>query len=260
MEGPVLVSLDGHIATLTLNVPDKRNAMSEEMTEAFPQAVATIAAQPDVRAVIVTGAGTSFCAGGDLDFLHTGEQNVVALREKMTSFYPKFLTLLDLDVPTIAAINGPAIGAGLCLALMCDMRVADQDAPMGMTFVRIGIHPGMMATALALRAVSHTWAAELFYTGRIVTGAEALHMGLVNRAVPKDRLMPEAQALAEQVAANGPIALRYVKQGMKELFRDAAERASAWEGYAQPVTMATEDVQEGLRAVRERRPGNFQGR
>jgi enoyl-CoA hydratase len=259
-DGPVLVTVDGHIATLALNVPDKRNAMSEEMTEAFPQAVATIAAQPDVRAVIVTGNGTSFCAGGDLDFLHTGDRNVVALREKMTTFYPKFLTLLDLDVPTIAAINGPAIGAGLCLALMCDMRVAAEDAPMGMTFVRIGIHPGMMATALCLRAVSHTWAAELFYTGRIVTGAEALGMGLVNRAVPKDRLMDETRALAEQVAANGPIALRYVKQGMKELFRDAADKASAWEGYAQPVTMATEDVQEGLRAVRERRPGNFQGR
>src|SRR5438046_5408410 len=168
---PVLLDVDGHVATLTLNVPDKRNAMSEEMTEAFPDVVAKIAANPEIRAVIVTGAGTSFCAGGDLDFLHTGDRNVVALREKMTTFYPKFLTLLDLDVVTIAAINGPAIGAGLCLALMCDMRVAAEDAPMGMTFVRIGIHPGMMATALALRAVSHTWAAELFYTGRLVTGA-----------------------------------------------------------------------------------------
>ena len=260
MSEPVVVTLDGHIATLTLNVPDKRNAMSAEMTEAFPHAVARIRALPEARAVVVTGAGAAFCAGGDLDFLHTGERNVPALRDKMTSFYPSFSCLLDVDAPTIAAINGPAIGAGLCLALMCDLRVAAADAPLGMTFVRIGLHPGMLATALLARAVSQTWAAELLYTGRIVTGAEALHMGMVNRAVTGDRVLPEAYALAEQIASNAPLALRYVKEGLRLSFRQIAEQASAWESYAQPVTMATEDVQEGLRAVRERRPPNFQGR
>lgn len=260
MTEPILVERDEHIATLTLNVPDKRNAMSEEMTEAFPRAVGQLFHMKDVRAVIVTGAGSSFCAGGDLDFLHTGERDVPFLRDKMTGFYPAFLSLLDLDVPIIAAINGPAIGAGLCLALMCDMRVAASDAPMGMTFVRIGLHPGMMATALLSRAVTHTWAAELLYTGRIVTGAEALHMGLVNRAVEPERVFPEAHALAQQVAANAPLALRYTKQGLRHAFETLARQASAWEGFAQPVTMATEDVQEGLRAVKERRPPNFQGR
>lgn len=260
MSEPVVVTLDGHIATLTLNVPDKRNAMSAEMTAAFPGAIAQIRSLSQARAVIVTGAGAAFCAGGDLDFLHTGERDVTALRDKMTSFYPSFSCLLDVDVPTIAAINGPAIGAGLCLALMCDLRVAAADAPLGMTFVRIGLHPGMMATALLARAVSQTWAAELLYTGRIVTGAEALHMGLVNRAVAGDRVLPETYALAEQIASNAPLALRYVKEGLRNAFRQIAEQASAWEGFAQPVTMATEDVQEGLRAVRERRPPNFQGR
>lgn len=260
MSEPVVVTLDGHIATLTLNVPDKRNAMSAEMTEAFPRAVDQLKHMVDVRAVIVTGAGSSFCAGGDLDFLYTGEREVTTLRDKMTGFYPAFLSLLDLDVPTIAAINGPAIGAGLCLALMCDMRVVASDAPMGMTFVRIGMHPGMMATALLARAVTHTWAAELLYTGRIVTGAEALHMGLVNRAVDGERVQAEARALAEQVAANAPIALQYVKQGLRQAFAEMARESSAWEGFAQPVTMATEDVQEGLRAVKERRPPQFRGR
>jgi enoyl-CoA hydratase len=260
MSEPILVSLDGHIATLTLNVPEKRNAMSEEMTEAFPAAVERVKQLSDARVVIVTGSGSAFCAGGDLDFLHTGEREVTALRDKMTLFYPSFLCLLDVNIPTIAAINGPAIGAGLCLALMCDMRVAAADAPLGMTFVRIGLHPGMLATALLSRAVTHTWAAELLYTGRIVTGAEGLHMGLVNRAVPPDRVFHEARALAEQVASNAPIALRYVKEGLRLAFQEVAEKASAWEGFAQPVTMATEDVQEGLRAVRERRPPSFQGR
>jgi enoyl-CoA hydratase len=260
MSDPVLISLEGHIATLTLNVPDKRNAMSAEMTAAFPAAVERLKGMTEARAVIVTGAGNAFCAGGDLDFLHTGERDVTALREKMTSFYPSFSCLLDVDVPTIAAINGPAIGAGLCLALMCDLRVAAADAPLGMTFVRIGLHPGMLATALLARAVTQTWAAELLYTGRIVTGAEALHMGLVNRAVTSDRVLPESYALAEQVAANAPIALRYVKEGLRLAFRGVLSQASSWESFAQPVTMATEDVQEGLRAVRERRPPNFQGR
>jgi enoyl-CoA hydratase/carnithine racemase len=257
---PVLLGIDGYIATITLNQPERRNAMTESMTDAFPHVVERLARARDVRAVIVTGAGSAFCAGGDLDFLHSGERDVPFLRDKMTAFYPNFLTLLDLDIPTIAAINGPAIGAGMCLALMCDMRVASVEAPLGMTFVRIGLHPGMMATALLQRAVSHTWAAELLYTGRIVTGAEALHMGLVNRAVPADRVLPESRALAEQVATNAPLALRYVKQGLKAAFREAAERASAWEGFAQPVTMATEDVQEGLRAIRERRAPDFTGR
>ncbi len=257
---PVLLAVDGNVATITLNVPERRNAMTEEMTDAFPAVIAKIASDPEIRCVVVTGEGTAFCAGGDLDFLHTGERNVVALREKMTAFYPNFLTLLDLEVPTVAAINGPAIGAGLCLALMCDMRVASEDAPMGMTFVKIGIHPGMMATALLSRAVTHTWAAELFYTGRLVKGEEAVRIGLVNRVVPKENVVAEAKALAEQVAVNGPLALRYVKQGMKILFREMAEKASAWEGYAQPVTMATEDVQEGLKAVREKRQADFQGK
>ena len=260
MSEPVLLTLDRHIATLTLNVPDKRNAMSEEMTDAFPGVVDQLRQMKDARAVIVTGAGAAFCAGGDLDFLHTGERDVTLLRDKMTTFYPSFTSLLDVDIPTIAAINGPAIGAGLCLALMCDLRVAAADAPLGMTFVRIGLHPGMLATALLARAVTQTWAAELLYTGRILTGAEALHMGLVNRAVTGDRVLPEAQALAEQIASNAPIALRYVKEGLRLAFQNVIDQASAWEGFAQPVTMATEDVQEGLRAVRERRPPNFEGR
>lgn len=260
MAEPILIERDGNVATLTLNVPEKRNAMSAEMTEAFPRAVDDLRRMDDLRAVIVTGAGTAFCAGGDLDFLHTGERSVVELRERMTGFYPNYTTLLDLDVPTVAAINGPAIGAGMCLALMCDLRVAADDAKLGMTFVRIGLHPGMLATALLSRAVSHTWAAELLYTGRIVTGDEAREMGLVNRAVGTERVVEEARALADEVARNGPLALRYVKQGLRQAFQRAAEEASAWEGFAQPVTMATDDVAEGLKAVRERRPPEFRGR
>lgn len=260
MAEAVTIARDGHVATLTLNLPDKRNAMTAEMTDAFPWAVAHLKEMDDVRAVIVTGAGKAFCAGGDLDFLRSEDPQVHLLRDKMTAFYPPYLTLLDLEVPTVAAINGPAIGAGLCLALMCDLRVAAADAPMGMTFARIGLHPGMLGTALLSRAVTHTWAAELLYTGRLVNGEEAHGIGLVNRAVEADRVGDEARALADQVAANAPLALRYIKEGLRLTFRQVAEQVSAWEGFAQPVTMATEDVREGLQAVKDRRPPEFRGR
>ncbi|HVE93253.1 MAG TPA: enoyl-CoA hydratase/isomerase family protein [Actinomycetota bacterium] len=260
MSDSILLERKGRVAVLTLNVPDKRNAMSAEMTGRFPEALREVAAMDGVRALVVTGAGSAFCAGGDLGFLHSGPRDVPTIRDKMTSFYPRFSALLDLDIPTIAAINGPAIGAGLCLALMCDLRVAADDAPMSMPFVRIGIHPGMLATALLSRAVSHTWAAEMLYTGRNVTGAEAAGIGLVNRTVARDRVLDEALALAGEVAANAPLALRYVKQGLRHAFRRTMDEAAAWEGFAQPVTMATDDVIEGLKAVRERRSPEFEGR
>ena len=205
--------------------------------------------------MIVTGNGTSFCAGGDLDFLHTGDRDVVALRDKMTRSI-RLPRPARSRHPTIAAINGPAIGAGLCPRADVRHACCNAEGADGDDFVRIGLHPGMMATALLPRAVSHTWAAELCYTGRSVTGAEALHMGLVNRAVPPDQLMTEARRLAEQVAANATVALRYVKQGLLHLPRHAADKASAWEGFAQPVTMATEDVQEGLQGRPRTAAGN----
>ncbi|HVL81406.1 MAG TPA: enoyl-CoA hydratase/isomerase family protein [Actinomycetota bacterium] len=260
MSDPVLLEIDGRVATVTLNAPEKRNAMSPEMTEAFPRVLQEVAQADDVRAVIVTGTGSAFCAGGDLGFLHSGEPDVVTIREKMTGFYPRYLSLLDLDIPTVAAVNGPAIGAGFCLALMCDLRIASTDAPMSMPFVRIGIHPGMAATALLSRVVGQTTAADLLYTGRAVRGEEAERLGIVNRAVPPNEVMTAARDLAEQVAVNAPIALRYVKQGLRAAFRRELDQATAWEGFAQPVTMATDDVREGLAAVRERRDPHFRGR
>src|SRR5919108_6283738 len=201
MSEPVLVSLDGHIATLTLNVPDKRNAMSAEMTDAFPRAVDQLKSLSDARAVIVTGAGAAFCAGGDLDFLHTGEREVTALREKMSAFYPSFSCLLDVDVPTIAAVNGPAIGAGLCLALACDLRYAASSARLGAPFVKLGMHPGMAATYLLPNVVGDAHARDLLLTGRIVDAEEALRLGLVSRVLPDEAFPDEVLEIAEQIAS-----------------------------------------------------------
>lgn len=260
MDKPLLVNFSGRTATLTLNLPDKRNAMSAAMTSAFPEALAEVSARPEVNALIITGAGRAFCAGGDLDFLHAGPADVVEIRERMTGFYPQFTSLLEIDIPTIAAINGAAVGAGMCLALMCDLRIAAEDAAMSVPFAKIGIHPGMLATALLARTVSHTHAAELLYTGRVIRGAEAATIGLVNRSVPSDQVMDAAVELANEIAANAPLALRYTKQGLRLAFKQAEDQAAAWEGFAQPVTMATEDVKEGLDAVRNKRKPLFRGR
>lgn len=246
------------IAIIGLNDPDRRNAMSEEMTRLFPQVVAEIS-ESNAKAIVVTGAGTAFCAGGNLGFIHGQNDSAVDIRERMSSFYPKFLTLLSCDLPTIAAVNGHAVGAGMCLALMCDMRIVAKGAKLSMPFVRLGIHPGMMATALLERACGSSHAADLLFTGRPIDAEEAFRMGIANRVCPSDEILDDALVLANEIAANAPIALRYLKQGLREMFRDQYARASAWEGFAQAMTMQTQDVAEGLAAVKEKRAPKFSG-
>src|SRR5919199_4566572 len=182
---------DAGIGVLTLNVPDKRNAMSEEMAGEFPDAVAKLRKDPDVRVVIVTGSGPAFSAGGDTAMLQqhlawTPEDN----RRFMSDYYRAYLSILHLEVPTIAAINGHAIGAGLSMALGCDIRVAAEDAKLGVTYLNLGLHPGMGTTYLLPQTVGYAHAADLIFTGRVVTAHEAQAIGLVSRVVPLEQLMP----------------------------------------------------------------------
>src|SRR5260221_8107013 len=174
MSEPVLVDRSGAIVTLTLNRPEIRNAMNVELTEAFAAAVAQIGTDLDVRAVVVTGAGKAFCSGGDLGWINPGPgASVPEMRRKMRSFYPQFLAVRSLDVPTIAAINGPAVGAGLCLAMACDIRIAARSATLATAFTRLGMHPGMAATYLLTRLVGTARAAELFFTAGPIDATQA---------------------------------------------------------------------------------------
>lgn len=261
MSDAVLVERDGGVVTLTLNRPDVRNAMTVELTDAFTEAVASLRGDPDVRCVVVTGAGKAFCAGGDLSWVQPGpDADVPSIRAKMRAFYPRFLAIRALDVPTIAAVNGAAIGAGLCVAMACDLRIAAQDAKLSTAFLRLGMHPGMAATYLLTRLVGTARAAELFFTARTIDGTEAERLGLVNRAVPSDRLQEEARSLAREIAVNAPIPMGMTKRALYLAERADLETMLEYEGLAQPITMATADLLEGLEAVKAKRAPRFKGR
>jgi enoyl-CoA hydratase len=256
----VLVHRDGGVATVRLNRPDVRNAMTVELTAAFERAIGDLREDQSLRAVVVTGEGTAFCAGGDLTWVKPGpDASVPEMRRKMRTFYPKFLAVRSLDAPTIAAINGPAVGAGLCLAMACDIRIASEEATFATAFTRLGMHPGMAATYLLTRLVGTARAAELFFTAGTIDAAEAARIGLVNKVVPSAALMREAGEMAAAIAANAPIAVGLVKRAVYLAERADLETMLEYEGLAQPVTLGTRDLQEGLDAVREKRPPSFTG-
>jgi len=257
----VLVERDDGVVTLTLNRPDARNAMNVEITEAFSAAVDSLRDDVSVRAVVVTGAGPAFCAGGDLGWIEPGPgASVPDMRRKMRSFYPRFLGVRSLDVPAVAAINGAAVGAGLCLALACDIRVASTEAKLSAPFTRLGMHPGMAATFLLTRLVGTARAAELLFTSRSITGAEAERIGLVNRATSSDLVLADALEVAREIAANAPIPMGMTKRAIYLAERADMETMLEYEGLAQPITLATSDLMEGLTAFRERRSPDFEGK
>src|SRR3954468_2980895 len=248
------------VALLTLDNPDMRNAMSDEMTASWVAAVAELAADASLRVVVVTGAGSAFCSGGNTSWI-AGEPDatVDALRSRMLPFYRGWLSIRTLEVPTIAAVNGAAIGAGLCLALACDLRYAAAGASLGVPFVKLGMHAGMGGTHLLPEVVGEAHARDLLLTGRVVDADEALRLGLVSRVLDPERFLDDVLAIAAGIAATAPIASRLTKLALLDGHPDL-ETALQWEAMAQPITLAHEDLQEGIRASREKRPPEFRGR
>jgi len=249
------------VALLVLDNPDQRNAMSDAMTEAWSAAVADLAGDPSVRAVVVTGEGSAFCSGGDTSWIASEpDATVDDLRRRMLPFYRAWLGIRSLEVPTIAAVNGAAIGAGLCLALACDIRYAATSARLGVPFVKLGMHPGMAATWSLPEVVGAAAARDLLLTGRLVGADEALRLGLVSRVIDHATFLDEVLAVAAGVAATAPIATRLTKLALADGGHATYDAALQWEALAQPVTLATEDLQEGIRAAREKRAPAFRGR
>jgi enoyl-CoA hydratase/carnithine racemase len=249
------------VVLLTLDNPDQRNAMSDEMTDSWVRAVDDLAGDPDVRAVVVTGAGSAFCSGGNTGWIASEpDATVDALRTRMIAFYRAWLSIRRIEVPTIAAVNGPAIGAGLCLALACDIRYAEESTRMGAPFVRLGMHPGMATTYLLPKVVGEAHARELLLTGRTVDADEALRLGLVSRVLPAGGFLDAVLETANGIAATAPIPSRLTTVALRGGAHADLEAAVQWEALAQPVTLATADLQEGIAAAREKRPARFTGR
>src|SRR6185312_11567260 len=203
------------IGIITLARPDNRNSMTPELLDAFARASAAARADTSIRALVVTGTGSCFSAGADFKAgLQRGGEEL-APAERSYAMYEPFLSLLDVEVPIIGALNGHAIGGGFGLALVCDLRIAALEAKYGANFVAVGLAPGMAVSHLLPRLVGVARASELLLTGRLVDGAEAERLGIANRAVPAAQVMDEALALARTIAANAPFAVRATKGGIR---------------------------------------------
>jgi len=249
------------VVLLTLDNPDMRNAMSDEMTSSWLAAIDELAGDTSVRVVVVTGAGSAFCSGGNTGWIASEpDASVDALRARMMPFYRAWLSVRRLEVPTIAAVNGHAIGAGLCLALACDIRYVAAGAKLGLPFNKLGMHAGMAGTWLLPNVVGPAHARDLLLTGRLVEADEALRLGLVSRVLDSDVFLEEVLATAAGIAATAPIAARLTKIALADGGHGNFESALQWEALAQPMTLATQDLQEGIAAAREKRAPTFRGR
>jgi enoyl-CoA hydratase/carnithine racemase len=247
------------VVTLTLDDEAKKNAMTEALGDRLREAVAALRDDASVRAVVVTGRGDAFSAGGDLEMLERlRTSSFDEARAHMRDFYARYLSLLDVPVPTIAAVRGPAIGAGLCVALACDLLVVDQQAKLAFNFVKLGLHPGMGATLLAPLRLGRQRAAELLYTGRRFGGDEAVRMGLALEAVPAAEVVSRARAIAADIACSAPLAVRALKRGL-DVDREQLDCALEHEAKSQAESYASADLGEGLASIRERRAARFSG-
>ncbi len=248
------------IAVVTLDLPQRRNSMSTAMTASWVELMGLLAQDSDLAAVVVTGAPPAFSGGGDLAWIVSDpDAPVEELRARMLTFYRSWLSVRELEVPTIAALNGSAIGAGFALALACDLRYAAADAKLGVPFTSLGLHPGMATTWTLPDVAGPAVARDLLLTGRIVTGTQAQQLGLVSLAVPADEVVGEAVAAAERIAAAAPVATRLTLQALRGGGPATFEAALQWEALAQATTLATQDVHEGIAAAAAKRPPTFRG-
>lgn len=256
---PILYEKDGPTAWIILNDPDRLNALSEEMGTAIQKLVPQINQEKDVRVVILTGSGRAFSAGGNLDIIERRTRKRSAVNQKeMIGFYNRFLSILKIEVPTIAMINGPAIGAAFCMTLACDLRIASTEAKMGVNFVKLGLSPGMGGTFLLPHVLGTPTALDLLLTGRTLTAEEALRRNIIHHLYAPEILKDETRRLAEAIAQNAPLAVRIAKKGVLNHMR-GLRKSLLFESKGQAACFRTEDLKEGVAAIRGKRPPLFRG-
>ena len=265
-EPNVLLDIKDRIATVTLNDPERRNPITgNDMIEALLEKFAKVQADPEVSVMILTGAGSAFCAGGDIKEMNDPDgvfrkEPLAAAQSYVDGVQKLPQALYNLDIPTIAAVNGPAVGAGCDLTMMCDMRIASEKARFGEVFLNLGIIPGDAGSWFLLRRLGHQRAADLTFSGRMVAADEALEIGMVLEVVPHDTLLERARERAAVIAAKPPRAVRIAKRLMRNAERmdlpDFLNSAAAY----QALMHQTEDHHEAVSAFIEKRKPHFTGR
>lgn len=264
MSEPVLFERNDNIVTLKLNRPETRNALTAEVVDALVVACGRIAYDHTVRAVIVTGAGPAFCAGGSVKDMKEqgglfGGSPAEMRNRYRTGIQQIPLALYELEAPTIAAVNGPAVGAGCDLALMCDVRIAADTASFAESFVKLGIIPGDGGAWLLQRVVGLSRACEMSFTGMSVNAAKAVEWNLASRAVPAADLMAEANKLAASIASNPPEVLRMTKRLIREGARSDLRTTLELSAAFQAIVQHLPDHREAVAALFEKRTGKFTG-
>src|SRR5947209_9306304 len=251
------------IATLTLNRPERLNALGGTLRDDLHDAITRSAADPDVRVLIITGAGKGFCSGGDVKAMNEAKegQRERPLLEKIAPGRDRtLLAMRDAPQPIIAAVNGAAAGAGMNLALGCDIRLASTAAKFSQAFVKRGLHPDWGGTYFLPRIVGMAKACELIFTGAVIDAGEALRLGLVSAVYAPEELMPAAYELARKIASGPPVAIRLAKRALYHSEETDLRGALELETFAQNVCSETEDPREGIRAFVEKRAPSFKGR
>jgi enoyl-CoA hydratase/carnithine racemase len=247
----------GDVGVITLNRPEARNALTHTTYRLLEEAVRSTTA----RCLVITGADPAFCSGDDVKqvMLAAGEAVSANLRAE-PKITPAAAALLESDVPIVAAVNGAAVGWGMELALMADIRVASAKAKFGELFVKRGLCCDVAGIGRLSQLVGREAAAELLFTGRIVDAAEARELRLVSRVVPHDELLPTAIGLAESIAANPPLAVQKLKQGLRRALDPDWQQLGSWVSASLGELFRTEDHKEGVASFLEKREARFVGR
>lgn len=258
----IIFTTDGPIATIKLNRPDKLNAFGGPMREEIIEALGRVSADDAIRVLVVTGEGRGFSAGGDIDHLkglreardEEGFRSVLANGQQIAKI------MRSMPKPVVAAINGPCAGAGFSFALGCDIRIASDAATFGASFARIGLHPDWGGSWLLPRLVGSANACQLIFTGSMISAQEAERIGLVNRVVPHEQLIPTVVDLASTMANSAPHVLSLAKESIYRSLTSELDAAFARETEVQTACFYSEDFLEGLTAFKEKRKPQFKGR
>lgn len=264
----LLVRKENRIATLTMNRPERLNALSGDLTHALIDEINHLATgEEDIRCVVLTGAGRAFCAGGDTGGMPGGAQagerprrSAEDARRNFRTAQALMLGIQRLEIPTIAMVNGDAVGAGFDLACVCDIRTAAENARFMVAYRRIGLIPGYGGTWLYPRRLGLNKAAELMFTGDFMGADEGYRLGMISRVVPREQLEQETMALAGRIASGPPISLRLMKQLLYKGQEVDLETAMLMAATGSSITLLSEDHVEGITAFREKRQPEFRGR
>ena len=259
----VRFELREHVAEVTIARPESRNALNPEAYRQLEAAFRGAQSDPEVRCVLLTGVDPAFCSGDDVKEIMAGparDTTVASLRQVRPRATPAAIAVLECDRPVVAAVNGAAVGWGMDLTLFCDIRIASERAKFGELFIKRGLVSDIGGLYRLPRIVGPSKAAELLFTGDVIDAKEAERIGLVSQVVPHESLLPTARALTAKIAANPPLALRYMKEGLRRTTHGDPRQVGAWAIEVIYRLFATEDHKEGVASYLEKRAPVFTGR